>query len=97
MDFQVQISDPALAEFEEILQYSFLNFPEASAERFGNELLDHLDLLKTFPYIGKPVPNRPGLRELVHTPILIYYSVKESPNVVEILHFWNALRGNPRF
>ena len=69
MDFQVRISDPALADFEGILEYSWVNFP-ATAESFGNALLNHIGLLRTFPYIGCPVAGRPGIRQLVHTPIL---------------------------
>lgn len=95
MDFQVRITEAALADFEEILDYSWVNFP-ATAERFGNALLNHVDLLKSFPYIGSPVEDRPGIRQLVHTPILIYYRVKESPNVVEVLHFWHSSRRDPK-
>ena len=96
MDFQVRISDPALADFEGILEYSWLNFPTAAAS-FGNALLNHIGLLQTFPYIGSPVAGRPGIRQLVHTPLLIYYRVQESPKGVEILHFWHASRSGPQF
>jgi plasmid stabilization system protein ParE len=90
VDFQVRISHPALADFEGILEYSWVNFP-ATAESFGNALLNHIGLLRTFPYIGSPI------RQLVHTPILIYYRVQESPKVAEILHFWHASRSRPQF
>ena len=91
MDFKIRISEPALADFEEILNYSWANFP-AIAERFGHALLDHIELLKRFPYVGSPVADRPGVRQLVHTPILIYYRVQEERMLVEILHFWHAAR-----
>ena len=91
MDFQVRISEPALADFEEILDYSWANFP-ATAERFGHALLDHIELLKRFPYVGSPVAGRPGVRQLMHTPILIYYRVLEERKLVEILHFLHAAR-----
>lgn len=94
MDFQVRISHPALIDFEDILEYSWANFP-ANAERFGNAILNHVDLLKTFPYIGSPVAGRPGVRQLIHTPILIYDRVQEGSNVVEILHFWHGSRKGP--
>ncbi|MDQ2899020.1 MAG: type II toxin-antitoxin system RelE/ParE family toxin [Acidobacteriota bacterium] len=58
MDFQVRISDPALADFEAILEYSWANFP-ATPESFGNSILNHLDLLKNFPYVGSPVASAP--------------------------------------
>jgi hypothetical protein len=44
VDFQIRITEAALAEFEEILAYSWANF-SATAERFGNALLNHIDLL----------------------------------------------------
>ncbi len=53
-------------------------------------MLNHIDLLKSFPYIGSPVLERPGVRQLVHTPILIYYRIHEDAKVVEILHFRHA-------
>ena len=90
MDFKVRISEAALTDFEEILAYSWTNFPDT--ERFGSALLNHVDLLRTFPYIGSPVEGRPGVRRLVHTPILIYYSVDSDRGMVEILHFWHGSR-----
>jgi plasmid stabilization system protein ParE len=94
VDFEVRITKGALAEFEEILAYSWANFPQ-TAERFGNALLDHLDILKSFPYIGSPVVNRPSVRQLAHTPILIYYRVDETACLVEVLHFWHGSRQKP--
>ncbi len=96
MDFQIQITEAALADFEEILAYSWAKFP-ANAERFGSAVLDHVDILKSFQYVGSPVKGRPGVRQLVHTPIVIYYRVREGPNVVEILHFWHGAREELRF
>ena len=96
MDFQVRISEPALADFQDILYYSWANFP-ATAERFGNALLDHIEILKRFPYIGSPIAGRPGVRQLVHTPILIYYRILEERKLVEVLHFWHAARARQKF
>ena len=81
MDFKVRISQTALTGFEEILAYSWANFPEA-AERFGKALLNHAGLLAKFPHIGAPVKGGPGIRQLVHTPILIYYRVDEARRLV---------------
>ena len=91
MDFEVRITEAALADFEGILAYSWANFP-ASAERFGNAILNHIELLKSFPYVGSLVKGRVGVRQLVHTPILIYYRASESPNFVEILHLQHGSR-----
>jgi plasmid stabilization system protein ParE len=94
VDFQIRITRAALADLEEILACSWANFP-APAERFGNAILNHLDLLRSFPYIGRPVAKRPGVRQLAHNPILVYYRVNEAPNFVEILHFWHSSRQAP--
>ena len=51
MDFQVRITEAALADFDEILAYSWAEFPE-STERFDNAILNHVSLLKSFPYLG---------------------------------------------
>ncbi len=91
MDFQIRIAKAALADFEEILAYSWAQFPE-NTERFGNAILNHIYLLKKFPYIGAPAAGRRGVREMVHAPLLIYYAVHEAPNYLEILHIWHASR-----
>jgi plasmid stabilization system protein ParE len=80
-----------LTDFEEILNYSWINFP-ATSERFANAILNHVDLLRTFPYIGSLVQGRSDVRQLVHTPILIYYRVHDSSNLIEILHFQHGCR-----
>jgi len=43
--------------------------------------------------LGSPVEGHPGVRQLVHTPILIYYRVDEARKLVEVLHFRH---GSPR-
>jgi plasmid stabilization system protein ParE len=94
VDFQIRITEAALADFEDILAYSWANYPDL-AERFGDAVLNHVALLRNFPYIGSLVEGRPGVRQLVHTPILIYYRVNETPKFVEILHFWHSSRQAP--
>ena len=95
MDFQIRFTEGALADFEEILAYSWANFP-TGAEQFGNAILNHIELLRRFPYIGCRVMGRPGVRQLVHTPILIYYRVNHSPNYVEILHLQHGSHESAR-
>jgi|SRR5947209_5449145 len=68
--------DGLLAEFEEILAYSWANFP-TTAERFGNAILNHVELLKRFPYIGSPVAGRRHVRKPVHTPIPYTFLIQE--------------------
>ena len=92
--FPNSLHGTATLELEEILFYSWSKFPGA-AERFGGALLNHVDLLRSFPYVGSPVISLPGVRQLVHTPILIYYRVNDDRRLVEVLHFWHAARKRP--
>ena len=94
MDFKVRITEEALADLEEIVEYSYLHFPR-SAERFGNALLDHIELLSRFPRLGTPVPHRRGVRKILHSPIRIYYRLHEDRSLVEVLHFWHGSRRGP--
>jgi plasmid stabilization system protein ParE len=94
MDFQIRISIPALVDLEDILAYSWANFPD-TAERFGSAILNHLEILKSFPYIGNPIAERPQVRQLVHTPIIIYYRIHRELEAVEILHFRHSSRKEP--
>jgi plasmid stabilization system protein ParE len=96
VDFRIRSSEPALADLERIVEYSWANFP-AAAERFASAILNHVELLGKFPYIGSLIAGRPHVRQLVHTPILIYYRVHEEREVVEILHFWHGQRFPPGF
>ncbi len=96
MVYKILYSEDALADLESILDYIRTDNPTA-AEGFGMAVLNHVDLLKSFPYIGRPVVGRKGVRQLVHTPILIYYHIQENPNVVEILHFWHSSRSELKF
>ena len=96
MSYKVIYTEDALSDLDNILEYIRADNP-AAAERFGIALLNHIDLLGRFPYIGSVVAGRPGVRQLVHTPILIYYHVQDQPNQIEILHFWHGSRKSLKF
>jgi plasmid stabilization system protein ParE len=95
VDCKVRITEDALADLADIVEYSILHFPQ-TAERFGNALLDHIDLLGRFPRLGTPVPHRKGVRKILHSPIRIYYRLHEDRNLVEILHLWHGSRRGPK-
>lgn len=80
----------------EIIGYIANDDPEA-ASRFGNSLLDYLELLEHYPRMGARVRDRSQVRKLVHRPILIYYAVRDTQRVVEILHLRHASRQAPEF
>ncbi len=68
-----------------------------AAYRFGSSLLDHVELLTRFPRLGSTIQKRHRVRKLVHSPIMVYYQVREDRRVVEILHFRHASRKLPKF
>lgn len=94
MDFKVVYTEPALAELKTFMGWSWEKHPDAS-QQFADSLLTHIDLLKDFPYLGTPVRGYPGVRRLLHTPLQIYYRIREAKGVIEILHFWHSAREGP--
>ncbi|MBV9745314.1 MAG: type II toxin-antitoxin system RelE/ParE family toxin [Acidobacteriia bacterium] len=96
MDFKVIYTEPALKDLEDVVSWSWTNH-EATTERFANSLLNHIDLLKTAPYLGVQIDRSGEIRRLTHWPMHIYYRVNDSSHTVEILHFWHAKRNPPRF
>ncbi len=96
MAFKILFTEDALIDLEIILDYIRADDPEAAA-RFGTALLNHTELLATFPHIGAPVKQRKGVRKLLHSPIRIYYRIHETKQLLEILHFWHTARREPNF
>jgi addiction module RelE/StbE family toxin len=96
MDFQVVWTDPALAELQKIVAYISRDDP-AAAGRVGNEIIDHVETLRTFPLIGPTYPrgSRGGIREIVCGNYRIFYRVSEQRKLVEILTIWHGARGTP--
>lgn len=94
MPYRIFFTEEALADLDSILDYISADNPPA-ALRFGESLLDHIDLLAHLPEIGTRVPRRPNVRKLIHSPIRVYYRVNRQRRLVEILHFWHAARLSP--
>ena len=93
MGFRILFTEDSLADLEAILNY-FDN--SDAAEQFGTALLNHVELLRSFPRMGEPVAKRPGVRKLLHTPIRVYDRLREGQELIEILHFWHAARTPPK-
>ena len=96
MAFKVLFTEDALVDLEVILDYVRADSPTA-AKRFGTALLNHVELLQSFPRMGVPVPNRQDVRKLLHSPVRVYYRLHEDTKLIEILHFWHAARRLPKF
>ena len=95
MVYKILFTDDALVDLEIILDYVRADNPSA-AERFGTSLLNHVELLQSFPRVGMPVPKRPGIRKILHTPVRVYYRLHEDLGLIEILHFWHSYRRDPQ-
>jgi len=96
VDYQLFFTQRALNDLAEIIGRIAEDDAEV-ATRFGNSLLDHLDLLPRFPRMGGVIRKRSPVRKLVHSPILVYYTVQELERRIDILHFRHVARKPARF
>ena len=96
MDFRLLFTEKALTDLAEIVGH-IAEDDAGAAERFGNSLLDHIELLREFPHMGVSVRRRAKVRRLSHSPILVYYKLDEARNLIEIVHIRHASRRPPKF
>jgi plasmid stabilization system protein ParE len=47
--------------------------------------------------MGNVIRKRSRVRKLVHSPILVYYQLREEKRAVEVLHFRHGSRKPPKF
>jgi plasmid stabilization system protein ParE len=47
--------------------------------------------------MGGVIRKRARVRKLTHSPVAVYYQIREDKHVVEILHIRHASRKTPRF
>jgi plasmid stabilization system protein ParE len=92
--YKIPFTEDALVDLEIILYYVCADNP-SDAERFGASLLNYIELLESFPRIGVPVPSRPGVRKILHSPVRIYYRLHEDRSLIEILHLGHGARKDP--
>jgi plasmid stabilization system protein ParE len=86
----------ALAELEAIAAWSWREHPDSS-ERLLTGLLNHIEMLAQFPFMGSAVKSQsPGTRRLLHTPFYMYYRVNRDAELIELLHIWHRSRIPPR-
>ena len=98
MEFKVTWSDQAMGDLHDLCSYIARHDPEA-ALRMGNGILDHVQILAQFPFIGPPYPRggRGTLREIVFRSYRIFYDVREESRRVDILHVRHGARDEPVF
>lgn len=96
MDYRPLFTQRALADLADLISHIAEDDVEA-ASRFGSSPLDHIDLLSRFPRMGGVIRKRARVRKLTHSPVVVYYQLREDRHVVEILHIRHASRKAPRF
>jgi toxin ParE1/3/4 len=98
MEFNIVWTDRALKELRDLCSYISNDNP-AAAERIGDEIIRHVDVLSAFPLIGPPYPRGGSVRvrEILCGSYRIFYRVSDERKLVEILTIWHAARGTPPF
>ena len=96
MDFKVLITDSALADLQEIIQFVSLDNPEAAA-RLGEKLIAQVSGLGVMPTRFPFHERRRGIRKMTLAPYLVFYICDNTAHVVHILHFWHGARRRPSF
>jgi len=91
MEFQVRLTDEAIADLRGIVQLIAEKSPEA-AQRVGGELIAAAESLTSLPARGARVPTRRDMRKILRWNYVIYYRVKSSDGIVEILRIWDGRR-----
>ena len=91
MDFKVIITQSALKDLEEIVDFISHDHPRA-AQRVADDLLSRVQSLSEMPRRGQAMRARPGVRRLVRNPYLIIYRIDEVAKAVNVLRFWHRAR-----
>jgi len=96
MDFKVVWTEPALSDLEDLVRFIARDDPLA-AVRIGDEIVDHVELLKSFPEIGPVYRRRPSadVRQITCRPFRIFYRLRRDRRLVEVLHIWHGARRDP--
>jgi toxin ParE1/3/4 len=95
MAFRIVWSETALADLRDLVRYIARDDPQV-ARRFGDLIITKVQSLKTFPRIGRIVPEfrNDRLRELITAPFRIVYEIDDETSTLAILRIWHGARGN---
>jgi toxin ParE1/3/4 len=96
MGFKVLITDSALNDLREIVEFVAKDDPRA-AERLGEKLIARALSLGNFPERHAYHDERRGIRKMVLSPYLIFYTSDPGAEIVNILHFWHGARLGPEW
>lgn len=96
MDFKVLITDTAIEDLKEIVEFVALDDPQAAA-RLGEKLISRALSLSDLPERHPFHDEDRGIRKMPVASYIVYYSCHSSPKMVYILHFWHGARQHPEF
>jgi plasmid stabilization system protein ParE len=96
VDYRILFTQEALKDLAEIIGHIAEDDDEA-ASRFGDSLLDHVELLTRYPRMGGEIRKRSRVRKLLHSPVLVYYQIREDRKLIEVLYFRHGSRKMPKF
>jgi plasmid stabilization system protein ParE len=94
VDYRLLYTQRSLGDLADIIGHIAEDDTEA-ASRFGNSLLDQIELLTRFPRMGSSIRKRSRVRKLLHSPILVYYQIRETSTLLKYFTF-DTPQGNPR-
>ena len=97
MAFTIVWSKQALEDLHGVVVFIARDNPEVAAS-FGYRLISKVDMLGSFPEMGRVVPEKKNekIREIIVRPYRVIYEVKADQNIVAIARVWHAARGKPR-
>lgn len=96
MEYKIIWAPSALHDLEAVAAYVAKDNPQ-QADSVGEEIIQHVGILHTFPRIG-PVYERardPRVRQVVCGSYLIFYRFREEQRTVDVLHIWQSARREP--
>jgi toxin ParE1/3/4 len=96
VDFEISWTEAASADLESIVNHLTRISPDV-AEKTANAILNHVEVLRTFPRIGPRYAKDPHrqVREVLCGKYRIFYRLNEQNKSVEILTVWHGARDEP--
>ena len=80
-------ADSAKQDLNNIQKYISID-SEYHAEKLIDRIIKKVDVLKRYPEIGRPLPNKKGTRQLIEPPYRIFYRVlPEHIRITHVYHF----------
>jgi toxin ParE1/3/4 len=98
MEFKIIWSAQAIEDLRDLCEFIALDDPRA-AIRIGKGILDHVQILAAFPWMGQSYPAGTDgvLRKISYRTLRIFYEIEERKQCLEILHVWHGSRDEPKF